>query len=70
MNIFDLTDARLLAEVRTKKWIEEFEIEYNKPVIEMMVAQTWQALPSMVKDEIAKRAPRETKNMNKKYGGV
>lgn len=70
MNVLDIADARLLAEVKARKWIEEFEAEYNKPIMDMVITQAWQGVPEEVKAELAKRAPKETRYMNQKYGGV
>lgn len=70
MDVFDIKDARLLAEVRTKQWMAEFEAEYQKPVIEMAKAQFWQSIPAPVKENLRTMVPDAVKNFEKKYGGV
>jgi len=70
MDVFDIQDARLLAEVRTKKWMEEFEVEFQKPQIEMNKALFWQGyVPNSVKEELKDMIPGTVKRFDKKYGG-
>ena len=70
MDIFDIQDARLLAEVKTKKWMEEFEADFQKPAIEMNKALFWQGfVPESVKNELKKRIPGAVNRFDKKYGG-
>lgn len=69
MDIFDVGDARLLAEVRSKEWLAEFEAEYQKPVLDMAKAQFWNSIPDPVKDNLKQLVPEAVRNMEKKYGG-
>lgn len=70
MDVFDIQDARLLAEVRTKKWLEEFEADFHKPEIEMNKALFWQGfVPESVKGELRKKIPDVVNRFDKRYGG-
>jgi len=70
MDIFDIQDARLLAETKTKKWLSEFEAEYTKPQMEMSKALFWQEfIPPEIKEELQQRIPGVVKRYDKKYGG-
>jgi len=70
MDILDLQDARLLAETRMNKWMQEFEAEFNQPQTDMAKAIFWQEfIPPEVKENMKQRIPDVVKRYDKKYGG-
>jgi hypothetical protein len=60
-----MLDADLGTTAQLKRWQEEFEKAYNKPMNDMMKAELWAGVPEDMKAFVRKSVPKAAKSFDK-----
>ncbi len=61
LNLMDAENAIMTGNARYEKWLREFELNWNKPMMETMLLVMWRQLPDEVKTVLAERKPEQMK---------
>ena len=68
MNINDVRDAVLLGETKYKRAKADFAKSFYAPIVDLLQAEAWRAMPAEVKDSLKTEKPSVFRDLNKRYG--
>jgi len=69
LDIINAKEAWMGARTSFDKWLQEFELKYEKPMLEMTLAKTTQELPEEVKMKLREMDPEGFQKIEEQYGG-
>lgn len=69
LDIINAKEAWLGAKTSFDKWQRDFEMNYEKPMLEMALSKITQELPPEIKEQLMAIDPEGLQKIEKQYGG-
>lgn len=69
LDLVDVKDSWLYAANNFDQWKKEFEIKYEKPMLEMSMGMMMQSAPPEIIEKLKEMDPKGLEQIQKKYGG-
>jgi len=69
LDIIKLEESWLKADIGFDEWLQEYELNFSKPALELVLAMSFQQAPQEVKDQLKRDDPAGYEQLERRFGG-